>query len=270
MINGYIIENNLSSGTAVFDTHLHDKYEINFMLTDNIEVIIEDKFYISKCGDVFIFPPFTFHKIDSNKLPFSRFLMFFDEYSILSSASSLSPAISLLKSNKTPVVHLDNYKADKLLGLFEKAYNAQHMPSIFEDFKNIALFGNILCYILENAESPYSEDSYYSAGKISKILTYVNNNISENLSVEKIAGQFNISTTTLWHMMRSSLGITLKEYITKIRIAKAMELLHKGLSVTEVSNRSGFNSYAHFIRTFKKSVGTPPHKYAKNLKLKEK
>lgn len=77
MIDKYSVEDNINSGEAVFDTHLHDTYEINFMLTPGIEVVIENKFFLSRRGDIFIFPPYTFHKIDSKGAPFSRFLLFF-------------------------------------------------------------------------------------------------------------------------------------------------------------------------------------------------
>lgn len=264
MIDKYVIENNLNSGKAVFDTHLHDIYEINFMMTDNVEVIIEDKFFLSQRGDIFIFPPYTFHRIDSKKMPFSRFLMFFDENTMLSASASLSQAISLLKRSCPPVIHMSEAKSAGLISVFTKAYDAFKSDGRFHDLKNISLFGEILCFILENSDSCENVPTLVPASKISKILTYVNKNLDENLNIEKIAEKFGISTTTLWHMSKDCLGMSLKAYILKMRIARATQLLRDGLSVTEVSNRSGFNSYAHFIRTFTKSVGISPYKYAKN------
>ena len=64
-------------------------------------------------------------------------------------------------------------------------------------------------------------------------------------------------------MIKHATGISTKEYILKKRISLAMDLLINDMSVTEVSNRCGFNSYAHFIRTFTKIVGISPYKYGK-------
>ena len=69
MLSGYEVVNNVNKGTAAFDTHLHDCFEINFVLSDDIEIIIEDKMFLSKSGDIFIFPPYTFHKVDSKNKP---------------------------------------------------------------------------------------------------------------------------------------------------------------------------------------------------------
>lgn len=264
MLNNYIIKNNLNSGKDIFDTHLHDKFEINFMLTENVEVVIEDKFFLSQRGDVFIFPPFTFHKIDSNGMEFSRFLMFFNERSMTAAAPVLSPALTALRQTRPLVVHLKREQIKKMLELFGSAYNQYIKNDIFSDFENICSFGKIITYIIQNIDTASPKNDVPDVHhEISKILSYVNNNIDENLTVEGISKKFNVSTTTLWHMMRSNIGISLKEYILKIRIAKAMELLNSGLSVTEVSNRTGFNSYSHFIRTFTKSVGTSPYQYGK-------
>lgn len=262
-MNNYIINNNLNSGNAVFDTHLHDTYEINFMLSEGVEVMIEDKFFFSKRGDIFIFPPFTFHKINSKNAPFSRFLMFFDEAEMLSASATLSPAFSLLKESRPFVVHLNDLYTKKMIELFSAANDARKKEHLMYDFNNICCFGKILNFIVENMDQTSYNIERTNTHEISTILSYVNNNIAENITVEGIAKKFNLSTTTLWHMMRKSIGISLKEYILKIRIAKAMELLNNGLSVTEASNRAGFNSYSHFIRTFTKAVGISPYQYGK-------
>ncbi len=264
MIDKYSVEDNINSGEAVFDTHLHDTYEINFMLTPGIEVVIENKFFLSRRGDIFIFPPYTFHKIDSKGAPFSRFLLFFDESEMQKSAAVLSPAISFLKSAKPLVVHINEDELPQMTQLFSAAYQNYNADGILNDFNNTVCFGNIISKIIDNAGTSHTGNSDATSNHmLSKILEYVNKNIAQPLTISGVAENFNISTTTLWHIMRDGTGLSLKEYILKIRIAKAMSLLADGLSVTEVSNRTGFNSYAHFIRTFTGKTGISPYQYGK-------
>ena len=61
-------------------------------------------------------------------------------------------------------------------------------------------------------------------------------------------------------------GTTVTKYIISKRITEAKKLLSNGKSVTETAFASGFNDYANFIRTFKKTVGVPPGKYKSAIK----
>ena len=59
------------------------------------------------------------------------------------------------------------------------------------------------------------------------------------------------------------MGFPLSVYIIQRRLSHAKLLLRQGCSVTVAGERSGFNSSAHFIRTFVKFVGISPIQYAK-------
>jgi len=263
MLSGYEVVNNVNKGTAAFDTHLHDCFEINFVLSDDIEIIIEDKMFLSKSGDIFIFPPYTFHKVDSKNKPFSRFVLFFNEASTLTACSALKPAISSLKNQSYFVLSPDKNSLDRIFNIFENACADNLADNIFDDYKKITVIGELLSTILPMLEENNSALSQKNS-EILNILSYINQNFSENISIEDIALHFGMSQTTLWHMMKENIALSPKEYLIKTRLAKASELLSKGVSVTETAEKTGFNSYAHFIRIFTKYMGTSPYKYGKN------
>lgn len=266
MLENYSIENKMHSTATIFDVHLHENFEVNFILSDSVEVIAEDKFYDSKKGDVFIFPPFTFHKLDSKNKRYKRFLMYFDENEMLSEACVLAPALKMLKNSSPAVIHLNEPQCEKLTDLFLEAEKCYTENRYNTDFKNISAFGNIIIYILDNLDSAsISASNKAMDNKVSKILRYVNENIAEDLTVEGIAEHFNISYTSLYNLMQQSLGISMKDYILKIRISKAVELLPENLSISEISSQCGFNNYSHFIRTFTKIIGVSPNKYKAKL-----
>ena len=64
-------------------------------------------------------------------------------------------------------------------------------------------------------------------------------------------------------MFKTTLDTTPGEYLLKHRIKLAKGYLDAGMSVTEAANRSGFNSYSHFIRIFKQKTGYSPRAYSK-------
>ena len=57
-------------------------------------------------------------------------------------------------------------------------------------------------------------------------------------------------------------GMAMIEYLTRVRVRRACELLETTpAAVTDICFRVGFNDLSHFIRTFRKTVGTTPTDY---------
>ncbi|MBS6398072.1 MAG: PocR ligand-binding domain-containing protein [Clostridiales bacterium] len=91
---------------------------------------------------------------------------------------------------------------------------------------------------------------------------YLNSHLSEELSVEQIAADFQISRSKLYASCEKYLGCGIAQYIRRLRMEKAKELL-KGtdLTVSEISARVGFSDYNYFCRIFKKETGISAKKY---------
>ena len=265
MLNNYFIEKKMDFNNKSYNVHMHDLYEINFILTDGVDILVNDTMYTSKCGDIFIFPPFSFHRANFNHVCYNRFLIYFSANAISTAIGVLTPALNFLKNVQINVIHLNKKDINEMTNLLEKAFATQNKHGLFSDFDNICAFGNILSFMISKIDMEKClNPARTHDNDISKILSYITENIDGELTIESICNEFNISKTTLWSMIKNATGISTKEYILKKRISLAMDLLINDMSVTEASNRCGFNSYAHFIRTFTKIVGISPYKYGKH------
>jgi AraC-like DNA-binding protein len=88
-----------------------------------------------------------------------------------------------------------------------------------------------------------------------------------NIRIEDICNQIHLSPYYFIRMFRESTGMTPHEYLLKIRMEKALELLRKGNhSIEEVSGLIGFISPAHFSSAFRKAMGISPSEYRKRCK----
>lgn len=88
------------------------------------------------------------------------------------------------------------------------------------------------------------------------------NHLDMDLSIHSLCELLGVGKTTLYKQFRLYSGTTIAHFITQARIEKAMELLEKtNLSVTEISDKVGFNNYNYFCRVFKKKIGISPQKY---------
>jgi AraC-like DNA-binding protein len=82
-----------------------------------------------------------------------------------------------------------------------------------------------------------------------------------------LAEQVNMAEGSLCRFFKENMGITLFEYLNKIKTDFACKLLmDPDLSILEVCLDSGFNNLSHFNKQFRKSVGVTPSLYRKQFK----
>ena len=119
------------------------------------------------------------------------------------------------------------------------------------------MFGKYL--ILENLVRPKENEN------LENIKRYVSQNVEKKLSAETISRGAHISRSTLYSTLNTHLGCTVSEFIGKVKIDRAKELLRNSdMPVEDISNKLGFSSPAYFGKVFKKLVGTSPLKYRKS------
>ena len=91
--------------------------------------------------------------------------------------------------------------------------------------------------------------------------------IHQNIDVpgftpEQLAEQLSISQRQLYRKMKAITGNTVHEFIIKLRMEKATELLQDWqLNISEIADRVGFSESSNFSRTFRKHYGCAPSKY---------
>ena len=142
---------------------------------------------------------------------------------------------------------------DDLLKLYNelKPYDAEKIKSASNVLKTSA---NYLWL------SDYIEIGYNTLA--SQISDYINNNLAQTLSIQKICDAIGISKNKLYDVSNKHFNMPIGEYIANCRISESKKLLTSTyLSVREVSEKVGFLDYNYFIRLFKKHVGTTPLKY---------
>jgi len=104
------------------------------------------------------------------------------------------------------------------------------------------------------------KDSY-----VEKVIEYIKEHLSENLSLKNLADKFHLSPNYLGKIFYKSTGIYLNEYVLNMRINKACELiLNTDYSMYEIGLMVGIDNQNYFSKLFKKKMGVSPQKY-KNM-----
>lgn len=97
-----------------------------------------------------------------------------------------------------------------------------------------------------------------------KIKKYIQFNYSEDLTVKNISDFFGFERSYLFRIFKKNTGISIKEYITIIRMEQAKKLLEKGYPVNSTAFAVGYKDEFNFSKAFKKRFGFSP----KIIKLK--
>ena len=88
------------------------------------------------------------------------------------------------------------------------------------------------------------------------------------MSLESISSDLHYSKTHTERLMRENFGCGVSEYLRKIRMSKAYDLLHEpDFSIAEIAELTGFYDAAHFSSFFKKKTGISPREYRKSQKI---
>ncbi len=103
---------------------------------------------------------------------------------------------------------------------------------------------------------------------IKHILAYINQNITEPLSLDDIADAFFISKCHLCRMFKAATGFTIHSYITNKRIMLVRSLCRAGKSIGSACMEAGFGSYSNFYKTYVKETGLNPRTGLRQMDLR--
>lgn len=112
------------------------------------------------------------------------------------------------------------------------------------------------------AEFVLEHHNQHNLKAVREAVQFIESKYFQELSLDEIARNVYLSPNYFSSIFRKETGYTVSDYITKIRIEKAKELL-KNLenSVSDVGLKVGYHDPRYFCRVFKAVVGIPPSKY---------
>ena len=105
-----------------------------------------------------------------------------------------------------------------------------------------------------------------SESVMEKAKEYIRENFQKDLTLDDVSSQVNISPYYFSKIFKEETGENFIEYLTRVRIDKAKELLvDANVSVKEAGIQSGYSDPNYFSRIFKKYEGVTPSEYRERL-----
>ena len=95
--------------------------------------------------------------------------------------------------------------------------------------------------------------------RLKQTLAYIEDRLSEDLSLSRIASIAGVSPSHFKTLFRESTGVPVHQYVVQRRIERAKDMLMQGkLSIAEIALATGFSHQSHLARHMRRSVGLSP------------
>lgn len=157
-----------------------------------------------------------------------------------------------------------NLNKKKLTELYEK-----HLCCDIPDLTRVKTLISPLVsmLVLSSMKSKKTNTSQMADYIYSHIVSIIDSSYAENLTIESLAEACHCSISHISHLFKKKSGITIFQYLTKVRLKHARNLLkNTDLLISEISGKTGFSDPNYFSYVFSKEEGISPRVYRKKQK----
>lgn len=168
---------------------------------------------------------------------------------------------------------------ERTFGLGQQEEQTGEAFHVFNEFaRRMALCRSVedleewIVELAATAENLSSErDSGSTAGMVKKVLAYINENYQRELSLTELSRIIFLSPDYFSRVFKEQVGFTFSEYILRMRIDKAKELLAEtDLPMGEVGRKVGYPDPNYFSRIFGRVAGVSPSRYRQMINVRHK
>lgn len=249
--------------------HHHDFYEVYLFLEGNVEFTVEGRCWRLAPGDLLLISPLELHQLRARapREPYERMVLWLAPSCL---AGLSTPETSLTRcfdrswSGHTNLLRLGEEGGGQVRALLEELLREVEERRYGWDAAARGLLLRLLTQVNRLAldHPPAQEAEDRGETQIRQVLDYIDGHYQEELSLDRLAGQFFISKYHLSHQFQRLVGASVYRYIIKKRLVIAKQLLSAGVPPTEVYRNCGFRDYSNFYRTFRAEYGMSPSQFA--------
>lgn len=253
--------------------HHHDFYEIYFFLSGNVSYNIESRSYRLSPGDVLLISPQELHQpvFSPEKQQYERYVLWVSSgllQQFVLSGQDLSQCFDTTRPEHTNLVRPDAVTREVLSYLFQQLVREQDSQDFAAEINRLSLLAQLLVLVnrmaLRAGRAPEPRENADSV--VYRILSYIGEHYSEDLSLDFLANEFFVSKYHLSREFSRVVGTPVHRYIVQKRLIMARQMMAAGVSTSEVSQLCGFGDYSNFYRAFTGEYQISPRKYLEELK----
>ncbi|MBQ4099124.1 MAG: helix-turn-helix domain-containing protein [Clostridia bacterium] len=244
-----------------YNMHFHDSIEITLLIKGTCHQIIN--------GTEYFMPTYTYTIMW--RQDYHKFYDFSEDnllYNLMISPSLLPESV-LKKLEATPsdkICTLPKEVGKTVISILDTLAQSQTFDHAYMPRLVASLCVNLIDIFFYHYKTHPTSKIVSSESIIQNALIYINAHYTESLSLQDIANHANCNASHLSEYFHKKMNMTIKQYITILRIKRAKKLLVTTTApISSISYESGFSSIASFNRNFLEQENISPTAYRKKL-----
>lgn len=261
-----------------FESHYHDFHKILLFLGGSVSYYIEGETYQLQPYDVVLVRAGeVHHPVIHDDSPYRRLILYISADFLacyLRQGVDLGRCFSLCAARGSHVLRIHRFRECRLYPLLSemiatardtdtRVSSATLPHNTLDPARQLYQRAVLLQFLLLLAQLSEGTQAAYPAAsganpQILKALSYINQHLTDELSIDRIAAACYLNRSYLMHLFRKETGYTIGAYIAEKRLFAARTLIQAGVPVTDACLQSGFPSYSSFYRAYRKKFKEPP------------
>lgn len=245
--------------------HSHSYIEILYCRSaEGVEYLVGSNRYKLQKGDILLIEPGISHRPilpDILTAPYIRDVIWINPEFLSAILASFPPPAAATQNQRT-LIRTAGTRWEFLGDLFKNG--VQEAEERRPGWETIVT-GNTLM-ILTYLDRAFAE---HSAGILKaeapelpdKVTAYIETHYTEHITISDLSHKFYVSESSISHLFKQKMGISIYRYVTQRRLISAKNLIAEGISLEQVAVRVGFSDYSAFYRAFKQEYGISPRQY---------
>lgn len=250
------------------EVHHHDFYEVYYLLKGEVEYWVDGRIIRMRAGDLMLINPMELHRpvVHPDSPVYERIVLWINkEYleNLHSDQVILSRCFDTSLPAHTHLLHPSISERSTLTARMGELVREYYSRELGSGLCAQGIFLQLMVQMnrMAQQEQAQPEQTRQLSGLVEKVLNYIGENLSEPLTLEKIAEQSFVSKYYLSHTFSREVGVSVYRYILLRRLLMARQLLAAGEPAGQVCRSCGFADYTSFYRAFKSEYGISPRDF---------
>ena len=254
-----------------FDYHYHDFDKLVITIRGDVSYTIEGKTYPLETYDIVFVQHNEIHRpIIHSSDPYERIIVYIAPGFIRDYKEenyNLGYCFEKAAEEHTSVLRIPSLKKHPLFKSIQKLEQAFEDKEYAYELRRKLLFLDFMIQLNRAVLSDTLNYLHYDAinSRTSDIIKYINEHLTQELSIDAIAQHFFISKYHMMRTFKADTGYSIGNYILQKRLTLSKELIQGGTAITEVCYLCGFKNYSNFSRQYKKFFKESPKESRSNI-----
>lgn len=254
------VHDDISTSRDEVQLHSHTFYEMIYCYSGNVQYLVGMQRYRLQRGDIVVVPPGISHRplfLDQLTEPYHRSVFWisseFREHLI-------QHFPELKRGTEHYLFRTGGTQWENLSAFFQTAVQENERREPGWQAVVIAQ-AELLCVGIARASVKIRPPQSEQRELLDEIILYIENNMTDKLSLGQTAQHFHVSESTVSQLFRKRMDVSFYRFVTQRRLIAAKNLIQTGTSLEQTAAEVGFGDYSNFYRTFRREYGITPAAY---------